>query len=256
MKNILKYIMIAVAVLTMASCKKDQYYLYNDIARIQFGPDVSLIYNANSVLADTLKPYTFYYSAPSVTQDTVFFDIYAVGGVSKTDRAFTLEQEQLPNTNNAVPGKHYIAFNDPGVSKLYVIKAGTVHTRVPVVLLRDISLKTTTPVLKLNVVANDIFQLGEVKNLWRKIEMTDRLSRPAAWTDSYATYYYGAYSVVKHAFMIEVTGKKWDQTFISTLAIDEQAYYVSVIKTALINYNNAHPGNPLKDDNGQLVIFP
>lgn len=254
--KIFKYIMIAVVVFTMASCKKDQYYLYNDIARIQFGPDISLIYNANSALADTLKPFTFYYDTPDVTQDTVFFDIYAIGGISKTDRTYTLQQEQLPNTNNAVPGKHYVAFDDPKVSKLYVIKAGTVHAKVPVILLRDASLKTTTPILKLNVIADGSFQLGEKKNLWRKVQMTDRLSRPAAWSDSYSTYYYGAYSVVKHAFMIDITGKKWDQTFMSTVALDEQAYYLTVIKTALINYNNAHPGNPLKDENGQLIIFP
>jgi hypothetical protein len=254
--NIFKYIMIAVVMFTMASCKKDQYYLYNDIARIQFGPDIKLIYNTNSALADTLKPFTFYYDGPEVTQDTVFFDIYAIGGVSKTDRVFTLEQEQLPNANNAIPGKHYVAFSDPKVSKLYVIKAGTVHTKVPVIVLRDPSLKTTTPVLKLNVVADATFQLGERKTLWRKIEMTDRLSRPSAWTDSYSTYYYGAYSTVKHAFMINATGQKWDQVFMSELAIDLQGYYLSVIKTALIDYNNAHPGDPLKDEKEQLVIFP
>lgn len=254
--NILKYIMIAVVVLAMASCKKDQYHLYNDVPRIQFGPDISLIYKPNSALADTLKPFTFYYDAPDVTQDTVFFDIYAIGGVSKTDRTFTLEQEQVPNTNNALPGKHYVAFNDPRVSKFYVIKAGTVYTKVPVVVLRDVSLKTTTAILKLNVIADGNFQLGERKNLWRRIEMTDRLSRPLAWTDSYSTFYYGAYSEVKHAFMISITGQKWDQVFMSQLAFDLQGYYLSVIKTVLIDYNNAHPGDPLRDENGQLVIFP
>lgn len=250
--NSLKYITIAVAMLAMASCKKDQYHLYNDVARIQFGPDIKLIYNANSALADTLKPFTFYYHTPDVIQDTVFFDIYAIGGVSKTDRTFVLEQEQLADTINAIPGKHYVAFNDPKVAKFYGIKAGAVQAKVPVVLLRDTSLKTTTPILKFKVVANDNFELGERRSLWRKVEITDRLSKPTAWSNTY----YGTYSVVKHAFMIEATGQKWDQAFISMLQSDVQAYYVTVVKTALINYNNANPGNPLKDENGQLVIIP
>ncbi|MOA69108.1 hypothetical protein D3C78_1970980 [compost metagenome] len=56
--------------------------------------------------------------------------------------------------------------------------------------------------------------------------------------------------------MISVTGQKWDQVFMSQLATDLQGYYLSVIKTALIDYNNAHPGDPLKDEKGQLVILP
>jgi len=254
----LKYILIVIAVIAITSCKKDQYYLFNDTARIQFGPDATRIYTASYNLADTLKPFTFYYELPSVTEDTVFFDIYAIGGVSKTDRSFTLKQEQVPNVSNAVAGTHYVAFTDARVSKFYTIKAGTVHTSVPVIVLRDPSLKTNTVVLKLDVVSDGNFQLGEKSNLWRKVQLTDRLSQPASWNSSFSQYYFGKYSTVKHAFMIQATGQKWDETFISVTSADYALlqYYIGVVKTALIDYNKNNPGNPLRDESGELVVIP
>lgn len=253
-----KYIWAFIAVLALVSCKKDQYYLYNDIARIQFGPEPSRIYTPAYNLVDTLKPYTFYYEDAAVKEDTVFFDIYAIGGTAKNDRPFTLQQEQLPNTLNAVPGTHYVAFTDTRATKHYVIKAGTVHTRVPVIVLRDPSLKTSTPALKFKVVDDANFKIGEVSNIWRKVLITDRLSQPAAWDASVTQYYFGKYSVVKHKFMIDVTGEKWDQDFFTVTKSDNGllSYYIAVVKTALIDYNQGHPGNPLKDENGELVVIP
>ena len=252
------YILISMLIIGVASCKKDQYYLYNDVARVQFGPDPSRIYTASYNLADTLKPYTFYYEDASVQEDTVFFDIYAIGGISEKDRSFTLEQEQVAGENNAVAGTHYVGLHDPRATKNFIIKAGTVHTSVPIILLRDASLKTHTYVLKFKVAANENFQLGEVSNLWRKITFTDGLSQPAAWDATFTRYYYGDYSITKHAFMIEATSQKWDQDFLLEIRSDYALlqYWIGTVKIALINYNNAHPGNPLRDENGDLVIFP
>ena len=164
----------------------------------------------------------------------------------------------LDGSTNAVPGTDYKPFTDPTLSGAYVIKAGQVHTLVPVILFRSASQKTTTLTLKFAVVENENFKLGENSNLWRKIIFTDRLSQPTAWNATMTKYYYGAYSVTKHAFMITVTGQKWDQEFMTKIAPDlaQVNFYASLCKTALINYNNAHPGNPLKDENGQLVTFP
>lgn len=250
--------MVVITVLTIISCKKDKYYLYNDAARLQFGPAPNLIYQTFYNLADTLKPFTFYYDDAAVTQDTVYFDIYAIGGKTNNDRTFTLQQEQLPNTFNAVAGTHYIAFSNPQVSKHYVIKAGTVHTKLPVVLLRDASLKTSTPKLKFKIVSDGNFALGELSNIWRKIEFTDRLSQPSSWDATITQFGFGKYSVVKHAFLIQETGEKWDNEFITKVYFGGGllSYYQLLAKTALVDYNNAHPGMPLKDETGELVIFP
>jgi hypothetical protein len=252
------YIVAAIALLAMASCKQEDYYLFNDVGRIQFGPDMARIYTASYNLADTTKNYTFYYLAADKTQDTMFFDIYAVGGPTSKDRAFSLQQVQVDGAANAVSGTDYKAFSDPTVTSAYVIKAGQVHTFVPIVMLRSAALKTTTVTLKFTVAENENFKLGEKTNLWRKLIFTDRLSQPTAWTASITQYYFGAYSVVKHAFMIQVTGQKWDQAFMSTVTADyaQLMYYISSVKHALVDYNAAHPGNPMKDENGLVIVLP
>lgn len=258
MKNRIYLLILAGLLMVQYSCKQDQYYLYNDVARIQFGPEINRIYTASFDFADTLKRSTFYYDNASVREDTVYFDVYAIGGTKNIDRPFTLVQEQLPNLTNAEPGKHYVAFTDQRVAQNYVIKAGTVHTSIPIVLLRDASLKTTTPVLKFVLQADQSFQLGEPSKLWRKLEFTDRLSQPTAWDASMTTYYYGKYSVTKHQFMIETTGQKWDNDFMLAIRSDISLvnYYKATIKIALIDYNKAHPGNPLKDESGELITVP
>jgi len=258
MKGI-KYIILALMLIALASCKQDNYYLFNDTARIQFGPDIARIYTASYNLVDTTKAFTFYYDAAAITQDTIFFDVYAIGGPSSVDRPFSMQQIQLTDgSTNAIAGTDYKSFTDATVTSKYVIKAGQVHALVPIVMLRSAAQKTTTLTLKFQVIENANFKVGDKANLWRKVVFTDRLSQPSAWTASYSQYYFGAYSVVKHAFMIQVTGQKWDQTFMSTVTADyaQMMFYISEIKQALAIYNNAHPGNPMKDENGLAIVFP
>ena len=252
------YFIAAFAFLAMASCKKSGDKLYSDITRVQFGPDITRMYQTSFNLADTTKSFTFVYNPPTSTQDTIWFDVYTIGGSSTKDRAFKLLQ--VPDTTgatNATPAVDYKAFTDPTVSGKYVIKAGDMHTLAPIVLLRSANLKTATVTLLFKVVANDEFQPGETTNLWRKVIFTDRLSKPTAWTST-ITGFFGVYSVVKHQFMIDATGQRWDQVFLSGVLNDYTSllYYTNVCKTALINYNNAHPGSPLRDESGALVVFP
>ncbi|MEV4886537.1 DUF4843 domain-containing protein [Chitinophaga ginsengisegetis] len=251
---------LTVALLTalLAACKKDQYYLYNDIARLQFGPAPERIYTTSFEMADTVKPYTFYYEPATTTQDTVFFDIYAIGGVSGNDRPFILEQVTLNGEENAVPGTHYKAFSDPSLKEVYVIKAGEVHASVPVILLRDASLKTKNVKLQIQVKANDQFQPGEIRKLWRRVNFTDMLSQPAAWNASAVQYYWGKYSQVKHSFMINQTGEKWDEEFLTYVNTDYAllTFWRLKLRTLLTDYNNAHPGEPLTDETGETVVFP
>lgn len=248
-----KILTLAVLTTALTACKKDQYYLYNDIARLQFGPPVGQLYYSPADMADTLKPYTFYYEPAAVLQDTVFFDIYAIGGTSGQDRAYTLEQVMLEGEENAVAGVHYKAFDDASLKNAYVIKAGEVHAFAPVIVLRDASLKNKSVKLQLQVKANDQFQPGEIRKLWRRVELADQLSQPAAWNSTATTYYWGKYSQVKHSFMVEQTGEKWDQDFLTEINADYAllSFWRLKLRTLLTDYNNAHPGAPLTDESGK-----
>ncbi|MNU02280.1 hypothetical protein D3C72_2459400 [compost metagenome] len=64
--------------------------------------------------------------------------------------------------------------------------------------------------------------------------------------------------MVKHGFLINSSGEKWDNDFINNLyAVGGLlSYYQLTMKTALINYNNAHSGAPLVDEFGEVVVFP
>jgi hypothetical protein len=253
MKRITFYI-AALALMALASCKQDELQLFNSINRLQFGCIPVYIYSSSYCTLDTTKAYTFFYAAPTVMQDTVFFDIYTSGNVSTKDRSFTLQQVQVSGITNAIAGTDYKAFTDPTVKSAYVIKAGQVHASVPIVLLRNSSQKTATLTLKLMITANENFQLGQENCLWRKIVFTDRVSKPASWSDKY----FGIYSVTKHSFMIQTTGQKWDQDFCLNLPYVQSKlwYYQGVLKAALSDYNKAHPNDPLRDENNLLVEFP
>ena len=252
----IKYLFF-ILIMALASCI-DDYVTYEGDNYIQFGPELSRIYSTSYDYTDTTKRYSFYYFPATLTQDTVYFDVYALGPVSDNDRPIKLEQEMIQNADNAEAGKEYKAFDDPSVTPKYVIKAGKSNARVPIVMLRNSNLKQKEYVLKFKVVSNDNFKPGETALTWRKLYFSDKLSQPAAWNASAIQYYWGKYSTVKHAFMIEKTGEKWDQDFMVGLPANYALllYWRTKVKTLLSEYNAANPANPLKDEFGELVVFP
>ena len=247
--------------MTMLSCKKASFIDYQDVDRLQFGPpDPEKIYWSDYEKtwkwADTTKSYSFYFEAPKIVQDTLYFDLYTLGQIADFDRPFKLVQKAVAGAENAVAGKHYLAFDNEKAKSLYVVKAGQSHLRVPIVLLRDASLKEKPYTLYLELAPNEHFQPGPSTNIWRKAIIADRLLQPSAWTDDAARYYWGKYSTVKHQFMIDATDLLWDQSMMENLAYDETNYYKAELKKALADYNAKHPGNPLTDEFNELVIFP
>lgn len=243
----------------LVSCTNDDFMLYNGEDGLQFGPSAEYIYRTDYQLRDTLKSYTFVYEPVGKVQDTVFFNIYTMGRVSGEDRPFELRQVAIPGTDNAVAGVHYKSFDDPSLQSYYVIKAGAASAKVPVVVLRDPSLKTKNYSLKLEIVENDFFKLGEKNKIWRKVTLGDRLIRPNAWTAFVETRYFGKYSYVKHQWLVQQTGQKWDDAFMTPVLAEtaEVTYWTSKVKKLLSDYNSnpANPGVPLTDEFGELVKF-
>lgn len=249
-------ITLLVALGTLYSCERD-YNLYEDTQYLEFGPDQTLIYNSDYNYSDSTKSYSFVYEGYSTTQDTVYFDLYAIGGSKDFDRPIKLAQENVPDALNAKPGVHYIAFDNPDISNLYVVKAGEVHLSLPVILTRDTSLSSGTYVLKLALAANVHFELGDSRLLWRKVYFSDILERPDRWKYLERSFL-GKYSNVKHRFMIDATDKPWNDEFITEIMADMSymLFWIDKCKVALADYNKEHPDDPLVDEDGELVIFP
>lgn len=241
---------------SVVACKKDRYKIFDEAAMLQFGPDTTKLYRPDQAYIDTFNAFTFVYQPETVVQDTAWFYIYTVGGKTDNDRAFVLKQVAVDGVSNAVAGTHYKAFDDASLKQHYMIKAGKVYARIPVVTFRNPSLKVAPVMLKFEIVENDAFKPGEKTNSWRKLSIIDRLVRPQLW--GALEGYFGSYSEVKHQFMVDVTGKRWDQEFMQQIYPDfgAQKYYNGKLNEKLIDYNNAHPDNPLRDENNELVDFP
>lgn len=272
-----KYSCIILLLLAIAvGCKKADYLLYKDVARLQMADTGAL----NS---------TFVYEAPAVVKDTVYIRINTIGGITDKDRTVTLEQiteydityirDPLTNKitdsivkekpNKAVPGTHYVALNDPSMQPLLVIRAGKAFDSLPIILLRDASLKNNSYRLRIRIVANDQFALGEKKAIEKTIVFSDRLERFESWkTDagqSPAFGTFGKYSIAKHQFMIDVLKVRIDEEWYKAIAlVQAQQHYKNLVKDALVDFN-ADPANiasgkaPMRetsDPASPLVTFP
>ncbi len=274
MKRLIFYMSVLLAI--ASGCKKDKYLMYSDMDRIQL----------NDTFAMSA---TFVYDDASVIKDTVYVQVNTIGQISTHDRAVKLEQikeytttyTRDPITNQitdsvvaempyeAVAGVHYIALDDPSLAPLMVVKADSVHALIPIVLLRDTSLKTNSYRLRIQLVANDEFGLGEEAARQKTILFSDHLERFASWsvdnTSAPAYISFGKYSTGKHQFMIDVLGVNIDDAWYrAASAAGALTEYENILKQALATFNS-DPANiasgkaPLRetsDPNSAVVTFP
>ena len=197
---------------------------------------LNFVYNTAS---DTLRSFSFVYANDNVTTDTVWLDVRAAGFLSSSDRAIAFEQVPT-GTNDALAGVHYKAFTEPELQSYYRIKANMFETSIPIVVLRDASLKTSEVNLLVRIKANDYFEIGYLSRSKVRIIISDQLPRPGNW--SRVQTYLLAYGPVKHKFMIDISGNKWDDEYIDEIAVD--VGYLSYLKRffteQLAIYNATH----------------
>lgn len=248
-------ILVAVALVVLAACQNEQYMVYEDDARLQFGPTLDKIYTEQSSYEDTLKNFSFL-SVPSDKKiDTVYFDLYCMGRVSDVDRPYKLEQVILDSVANAEAGVHFMDFDDPNLEDMYIMPARSSHVLVPVIVLRDTSLSSKEYVLEFQIKENEYFKLGDSTLMWRRLIVADVVVKPTLWSDAL----FGTYSKVKHRFMQDQTGMLWDDEDIKVMNSDisMQYYWQGRFQKLLYEYNNdlANEDVPLRDENGVLVEF-
>lgn len=251
----MKSVLIFVFILVFLGCRQDEYLLYRDDSRLQFGPIPEKIYVEAAEWEDTLKMYSFLSRPIEKLLDTVYFDLYNIGPLIGEDRPYKLRQTLLDSVNNALPGIHYKAFDDPDVVPLYIIPANSSHVKVPIILMRDTSLESKVYTLKFEIEENEYFKLGDWRKTWRKLVLSEILQRPTLWLDAV----FGSYSKVKHRFMIEQTGLKWDDDYLSIVKSDVTMsyYWQRKFQELLYEYNNNSENEnvPLYDEYGREVKF-
>lgn len=237
-KTIYKISCAVCATVVLTACEKDLELYSDPTCRLNFYyADAPLVQNFQDEMRRT--NYSFVYAGEGVTRDTLWLEVESMGFVADHDRAITLEQVDTAGVTLAQAGKHYVAFDDPSIAPYYVMPAHKARTKLPVVLLCDESLSEQSVVLKLRIKANENFQPGYEVFQSRVIEFTNRLSMPTNWEKGYPIpgmeayfpmygnylyYYIGRWGQVKHQFLIDQTGQKWDDDYIEGLMTGDSSY--------------------------------
>jgi len=204
------------------------------------------------------RNYSFVYEGDDVTRDTLWLRANTQGFIYDYDRHFSLVQ--IPSGTerpDAQPGQHYVAFDDASLQQHYVIPAGQNTVLFPVVLLRDASLATGDVSLYFQLKEDDTFKQGLPNQRTVMLVVSDHLSRPASWSD----YYFNTYGPVKHRFMIDHTGLRWDEPFIQELLDGDYGYirYLMMLLARELKEENAARAKqglrPLAEEDGREVAF-
>lgn len=156
---------------------------------------------------DTLTEFTFIYTPKEVLRDTLWFEMETSGYVTDYPRPICLAQ--IPaGKDDAEPGKHYIAFDDPAMAAIYVVPANRNKVRLPIIIKRDDPrLKEQKFVLRFGIAENEHFKPGFPSYQEKTFTISDIITRPQNWTGLVSWYCFGKYGNRKYEFMLE-TGRK------------------------------------------------
>ena len=164
-------------------------------------------------------------------QDTVWLEVETIGKVSDQDRTVQLEQKTITaeeleeyGENEAVPGVHYVPFDDPELLAKSYVPAGTTIAQIPVVVLRDPSLDEKDVALRITFKDNGVFKPGYSKYNTHTLHIASQLTRPTEWDTKYWDYNFVEYTRTVHELMIEWTGEAWDDDYIKELNAGDPGY--------------------------------
>lgn len=234
----------------LASCEKDlPVYDYPD-NMLNFELTIS-----QETKEPELTSYSFVYVPEEIQKDTVWVTVKTMGFLSDENRPFELKQV-TSGGKDAEAGVHYVSFDDAELkSRFYFIPAGEVERRIPIVVLKDASLSTESVNLYFTFKDNGYFRSGYPLYSEMHLNISNMLAKPAAWND-YADHYFDKYGPVKHKFMIDVTGLKWDNDFLETHLYGEQGYltYLAQLCDKELRKENARraeEGLPVLSEDGE-----
>lgn len=264
--KIIKIFSAAVILCGLAACEQDLPVYSDDTCRLNFYYDIANRAAFKPQLAKS--SYSFIYESPDRMRDTLWYKVETMGKTSAVDRCIKLVQLDTTAVK-AVPGKHYVAFDSPDVADYYVIKAGEAQAKIPVIILRDPSLKDETVTLKFGFAPNESFVNGYPEYQTRSLDITDHISKPSKWDEEYPFsttmlsigIIYGEWGPVKHQFLIDTTGEKWDDDFIDKLFYGDEAYFFYIYEKLVaeldkLNEKRAAEGlGPLSEADGTPVVL-
>lgn len=247
----LKNLLLIIPVL-IASCEK------NDELKFEEGKNQINIWLGASGLVEDSVTYNFAYTVAE--RDSVMFNYRMTGYPLDHDAEFELGI--VSGDTNRV----YYSFGK------YVIPAGHYEGRFPIYIDKPAGYAEFK-----NDVGEIVFKLKEsstfkegAKELSRlKVKFRNHVSKPDNWDVAPSPYftmarYFGAYSDVKYAFIIQTTGMANFKIYYTvaanpeleenTITATQATYFQHLCKVALQEY--VAKNGPLLDENNNEVIFP
>lgn len=200
-------------------------------------------------------------------QDTVWMEVETMGFLSDLDRTVELEQKHIEeeelqeyNEGEAVPGVHYVPFDDPDLLAKSYVPAGSTIAKVPIVVLRDPSLDEQSVALRITFKDNGIFKPGYPVYNTHTIHIAGRLSKPESWDLNYLDYNFVGYTETVHELMIQWSGNAWDDDYVKSIAsnYDYLQYLKAFFQEKLEETNaerQAQGLDILREPNGDPVKF-
>lgn len=256
MKKLL-YILMGLALLLPAfsSCGEDDLKGALDKSRLNFEYE-------DGRLVDSIVRYSFAFGPDETMIDTVWLQVNTMGVPVDYDRPLALQQ-LATGEDDAVSGLHYVNFDDPElVAKYYYIPAGAITTQIPVVVKRDDpTLKTVAYTLRVGFKPNEEFDYGSKEFSFKRIVIADKLVEPENYKN--LSYFFGEYGPVRHRFLIDASGEKWDDKYVDYLYTTYMLgggdqnylfYYAQKMHRALQEYNRTHD-KPLCEEGGVEITF-
>lgn len=214
----------------VSSCEKPSEVYNSELAAVRFFLDGA----ADSTV------YSFALH-PGIGEDTLQIPVQILGFTTSQSRQVKVVADNRKMT--AIEG------NDFDLMPC-VIPADSIGGVQKVIIRKTAELNNEDRWISLKLTDSPDLAAGPVNELDYRIILTNQLIKPSDWLSQF-----GEYSRVKHEFVIKVTGKgtnyaewKYQYQFLT--------YYIGLLNNALYDYNNAHPGHPLVDENGIPIEFP
>jgi len=185
-------------------------------------------------------------------KDTLYIKVKTMGRIFDYDR-HPIAQTIAEGTT-ATEGVDYEFI--PGL-----VAANQIEGYVAVVLHRTARLKNETVLLHLTIGESADFKGGVTEDDTFTLRWSDRLVQPDTWP-----YYFGTYSDVKYQFIIDQLGIadyphqlspriEAQPGEYSIADLQDMASRLRVLLREVNAENAGKPGYPLRDDNGDLVVF-
>ena len=233
---IICHLSFSAALLTSCS-STDEDFFYQDEPRVRLVGDYTWAVGTDSI------SFSFVAYGSEVTEKEMLVDAQIMGEVENRDRVVNLSVDPARTTADA---SLYT------VPSTVTIPAGAVKATFPVILKRSAALQAKTVRLYLQVAESADFKAGVNEENHIKLIWSDVLQKPKNW-DTLEPFF-GTYSDVKYRFMLANSNGAGEFST-ETMSWAMLNSYRILFQNALNAYNAAHPGNPLTDENNQLVTF-